>query len=55
MQKSEKVRKNIREKLGKTKKLLRITFYDFVLWNFDHRNFGLLFPKFLLYWAKWNV
>ncbi|MFR7488231.1 hypothetical protein [Anaerobutyricum hallii] len=30
-------------------------FYDFVLRNFDHRNFGLLFPKFLLYWAKWSV
>ena len=28
---------------------------DFVLRNFDHRNFGLLFPKFLFYWAKWSV
>ncbi|MBP0064280.1 hypothetical protein JYQ78_13860, partial [Anaerobutyricum hallii] len=28
---------------------------DFVLRNFDHRNFGLLFPNFLLFWAKWGV
>ena len=32
-----------------------IEFCDFVLRNFDHRNFGLLFPKFLFYWAKWSV
>ncbi len=30
-------------------------FCDFVLWNFDHRNFGFVSPKFLFYWAKWNV
>ena len=38
------------------KELLKnIPFCDFVLWNFDHRNFGLLFSKFLFYWAKWSV
>ena len=30
-------------------------FYDFALWNFDHKNFELVIEKFLLYWAKWNV
>ena len=36
-----------------TKKLR--PFCDFVLWNFDHRNFAFVSAKFLLYWAKWNV
>ena len=52
------VRKDLKKynrKTGGTKELLLLAFYDFVLWNFDHRNFGLLFPKFLYYWAKWNV
>ncbi len=31
-----------------------IEFCDFVLRNFDHRNFAFVFAKFLLYWAKWS-
>jgi hypothetical protein len=30
----------------------KIELYDFVLRNFDHRNFELVLEKFLLYWAK---
>ena len=33
----------------------KIELYDFMLRNFDHRNFELVLEKFLLYWAKWNV
>ena len=40
---------------GKEGFLPIVLFMAFVLWNFDHRNFGFVFPKFLLYWAKWNV
>ena len=32
-----------------------IEFCDFVLRNFDHRNFAFVSAKFLLYWAKWSV
>ena len=32
-----------------------IAFCDFVLRNFDHRNFAFVSAKFLLYWAKWSV
>ena len=32
-----------------------IEFCDFVLWNFDHRNFAFVSTKFLFYWAKWSV
>ena len=34
---------------------IRIAFCDFALWNSDHRNLGLVFPKFLFFWAEWNV
>ena len=30
-------------------------FCDFVLRNFDHRNFAFVSAKFLFYWAKWSV
>ena len=40
---------------GKEGFLPIVLFMAFVLWNFDHRNFGVVFPKFLYYWAKWNV
>ena len=32
-----------------------IEFCDFVLRNFDHRNFAFVSAKFLFYWAKWSV
>ena len=35
--------------------VIRIAFCDFALWNSDHRNLGLVFPKFLFFWAEWNV
>ena len=40
---------------GKEGFLPIVLFMAFVLWNFDHRNCGVVFPKFLYYWAKWNV
>ena len=35
--------------------VISIAFCDFALWNSDHRNLGLVFPKFLFFWAEWNV
>ena len=32
-----------------------IEFCDFVLRDFDHRNFAFVSAKFLFYWAKWSV
>ncbi|WP_416747212.1 DUF6783 domain-containing protein [Anaerobutyricum hallii] len=32
-----------------------VEFCDFVLWDFDHRNFAFVFVKFLLYWAKYTA
>ena len=32
-----------------------IVFCDFALWNFDSENFGLVFPKFSFFEAKWSV
>ena len=34
---------------------ISIAFCDFARWNSDHRNLGLVFPKFLFFWAEWNV
>ena len=34
---------------------INIAFCDFVLQNFDSENFGLLFPKFSFFEAKWSV
>ena len=35
--------------------VISIAFCDFALWNSDHRNLGLVFPKFLFFWAEWNA
>ena len=35
--------------------VISIVFCDFALWNSDHRNLGLVFPKFLFFWAEWNA
>ena len=32
--------------------VISIVFCDFALWNSDHRNLGLVFPKFLFFWAE---
>ena len=41
---------------GKEKRIvISIAFCDFALWNSDHRNLGLVFPKFLFFWAEWNA
>ena len=32
--------------------VISIAFCDFVLWNFDSENFGLVFPKFSFFEAK---
>ena len=41
---------------GKEKRIfINIAFCDFVLWNFDSKNFGLVFPKFSFFEAKWSV
>ena len=34
---------------------INIAFCDFVLQNFDSENFGLVFPKFSFFEAKWSV
>ena len=34
---------------------ISIAFCDFALWNFDSENFGLVFPKFSFFEAKWSV
>ena len=35
--------------------VISIAFCDFALWNFDSENFGLVFPKFSFFEAKWSV
>ena len=47
---------NCKENMVKKKRIvIRIAFCDFALWNSDHRNLGLVFPKFLFFWAEWNA
>ena len=46
----------LQENYGKEKRMvISIAFCDFALWNSDHRNLGLVFPKFLFFWAEWNA
>ena len=48
--------RNCKKNYGKEKRIvISIAFCDFALWNSDHRNLGLVFPKFLFFWAEWNV
>jgi len=37
--------------------VISISFCDFALWNSaqKNRNLGLVFPKFLFFWAEWNA
>ena len=40
---------------GERKYYVFIEFCDFVLRDFDHRNFAFVSANFLFYWAKWSV
>ena len=47
---------NCKKSYDKEKRIvISIVFCDFALWNSDHRNLGLVFPKFLFFWAEWNA
>ena len=47
---------NCKKTIVKKKRIvISIAFCDFALWNSDPRNLGLDFPKFLFFWAEWNV
>ena len=47
---------NCKKTMVKKKRMvISIAFCDFALWNSDHRNLGLVFPKFLFFWAEWNA
>ena len=47
---------NCKQDYDKEKRMvISIAFCDFALWNSDHRNLGLVFPKFLFFWAEWNA
>ena len=48
--------RNCKKNYGKEKRIvISIAFCDFALWNSDHRNLGLVFSKFLFFWAEWNA